>query len=67
MALRTVLVIVSGQEEQLQQGDSFLYVGTYTPGSFTISDGTFVNTVKRLTLTGSQRMTAQGTGRLRIN
>jgi hypothetical protein len=40
--------------------------GSYTPGSFTIVDGTFGHMVKRLKLTGVQRGTIQGSGRLSI-
>lgn len=38
----------------------------YAPGSFTVATGNFFLGVKRLTLTGAQRATLQGTARLRI-
>jgi hypothetical protein len=38
----------------------------YAYGSFTVPDGKGKIQVKRLTLTGSQRVTLQGTGQLRI-
>jgi len=38
----------------------------YAPGSFTVADGRYVILCKRLTLTGSQRVTLQGNSRLRI-
>lgn len=40
--------------------------GTYAPGSFTILTGKYALMSKRLTLTGTQRLTAQGTARLHI-
>jgi hypothetical protein len=43
------------------------HVNVYAPGSFTIADGRFEIMSKRLQLTGTQRLTMQGTGRLRIN
>jgi hypothetical protein len=42
-------------------------IGSYSPGSFTIPTGKYADLVKRLILTGSQRLTVQGTGRLRIS
>ena len=41
-------------------------IGTFTPGSFTIPTGQYVDQMRRLQLTGSQRLTAQGTGHLSI-
>lgn len=38
---------------------------SYAPGSFTLATGTFRVQVRRLTLTGSQRATLQGTACLR--
>lgn len=40
--------------------------GSYAPGSFTIPDGKYGLAVKRLSLTGTQRATLQGTARLSI-
>jgi len=40
-------------------------VWSYTPGSVTVVTGNFMIIVKRLQLTGSQRLTLQGTSRLR--
>ena len=42
-------------------------VTPYTMGTKTIPTGNFVNMARRLILTGSQRVTAQGTGCVRIN
>lgn len=46
---------------------SFSAIGSYAPGSFTIPTGKYVVMSKRLQLTGSQRVTLQGTARLRIS
>lgn len=71
MAVRLPLVIINGQVQQLPAGDSVSAgdpsIGSYAPGSFTIGDGQYANMVKRLTLTGTQRVTINGTGRLRID
>lgn len=40
--------------------------GSYAPGSYTIATGKFRIAVKRQQFTGTQRLTVQGTGRLRI-
>jgi hypothetical protein len=49
-----------------QQVADFVKIQAYAPGSFTIPTGYFVVMSKQLKLTGSQRLTIQGTGRLRI-
>jgi hypothetical protein len=50
------------------QLQAFLFTaGSYTPGSFTVVTGQFAMMVKSLILTGSQRVTLQGTARLRID
>lgn len=50
---------------QLQQ---FVFTaGSYAPGSFTVATGNYVAMVKQLILTGSQRLTMNGTARLRID
>jgi hypothetical protein len=41
--------------------------GVYAPGSFTVATGSFAMMVKELILTGSQRLTMNGTARLRID
>ncbi len=69
MATRLPLVLVNGQLQQLQSGDSIAAsnpaaVGTYTPGSFSIADGTYAIMAKRLTVNAGQRLTVAGTGRL---
>lgn len=72
MAARTPLVIIGGQVQQLPVGDTVVgggandpNVGSYAPGSFTIATGKYAMIVKRLTMTGSQRLTGVGTARLR--
>lgn len=67
MATRTPLVVINGQQQQLQAGDSFVDVGAYAPGSLTIAAGTFASSTKRITLTGSQRVTITSDGRLRVD
>jgi len=42
------------------------FQGSYAPGSFTIATGKYVVMSKRLELTGTQRVTGQGTARLRV-
>jgi hypothetical protein len=42
------------------------FVGTYTPGSFTIATGKYAVMSARLQLTTTQLVTVAGTGRLRI-
>jgi hypothetical protein len=42
------------------------FTGSHAPGSFTIADGQFGLHGKRLTLTGVQRATVEGSGRLTI-
>jgi hypothetical protein len=45
----------------------FANIGEYAPGTFTAPTGIYVQMVKRLILTGSQRATFQGDSRLRID
>lgn len=40
--------------------------GSYAPGTINIPDGVFVLKSRRLELTGVQRITALGTGRMRV-
>lgn len=40
--------------------------GSYAPGSFTIATGKYAIMSRRLTMTGTQRLTGQGTGCLRV-
>lgn len=42
-------------------------MGSYAPGSFTVPTGDFAQVLKRLELTTTQRVTLQGTARLRID
>jgi hypothetical protein len=67
MATRSLIAIVAGQVQQLQLGDGFMHVGPYAPGSLSIAAGTFVLTSKRVTMTGSQRITAVSDARLRCD
>jgi hypothetical protein len=73
MATRTPLVIINGQTQQLPVGDTVTgavasdpSIGSYAPGAFTIADGKYAIMAKRLVLTGTQRVTIAGTGRLRV-
>lgn len=43
-----------------------VFVGSYTPGNVSAPDGSYALTVKRLTLTGTERLTLEGTAQLRI-
>jgi hypothetical protein len=59
----------SGTSKKLsltQVGAVMPLLGVYAPGTFTIPTGGFGTMVKTLVLTGSQRLTMQGTARLRI-
>jgi hypothetical protein len=47
--------------------DFLFTAGLNSPGSFTIADDQYVQMVRTLTLTGSQRGTILGDGRLRID
>lgn len=69
MAIRKPLVVVAGQVQQLQPGDTIddPPIGTYAPGSFTVATGQYAIMSKRLTLTTTQRVTIAGDGRLRID
>jgi hypothetical protein len=49
-----------------QVGAVMPLLAVYAPGTFTVPTGGFGVIVKNLVLTGSQRLTMQGTARLRI-
>lgn len=42
-------------------------IQSYTPGSFTVPTGSYVVLSRHLTLTGVQRVVAQGTATIRIS
>ena len=73
MAIRTPLVLNNGATQQLQPGDTIPAVPGGAPitdddygSSFTIGDRGLLKQPNRLTLTGSERVTLNGTGRLQI-
>lgn len=50
------------------QIEDFIFIShSYAAGTFVVLTGNFVAMVAHLALTGSQRITLQGTARLRIN
>lgn len=50
-----------------QLGVIMPFLGVYAPGSLTVPTGGFARMVSRLVLTSTQRLTLQGTARLRID
>jgi hypothetical protein len=70
MAERRPLVNVSGKIKELPAGDTLPGASgsdpSYSPGTYTVSTETSKTVGARIKLTGTQKITIEGTGRLII-